>query len=91
MSSNSLNVNAACFYPKSVRSAEDSFSKLLTKFKKHEDNKWKEDAHITQDEIYRKFITDIESGKLNSLDKICFMASVLKRNVVVYDKDRWYA
>jgi hypothetical protein len=91
MSSKDLNVNAACFYPKSVRSVEDSFSEHLTMFKKCEDACWKEDAHIVQDEIYRKFIMDIDSGKLDSLDKIRFMSSVLKQKVVAYDKNRWYA
>jgi hypothetical protein len=91
MSSNGLNVNAERFYPKSVRIAEDSFKTHLETFKKSEDKKWKEDAHIVQDEIYRKFIMDIDSGKLDSLDKIRFMSSVLKQKVVAYDNDRWYA
>ena len=91
MSSKSLNVNAAEFYPNRVKNVLSNYEKSLSIFKKHQENYNCEMAHITQDEIYRQFITDIESGNLNSLDEIKFMAFVIKQTVVAYDKNRWYS
>ena len=61
--------------------------KILSKYKKmfiqlkeeHGDN---EVAHGTQDEIYRKFIKDIASGKFETKEDIVFLAKEIKKNTV---------
>lgn len=72
--------------------------KILSKYKKmfvklKEENGDNESAHVTQDEIYRKFIKDIASGKFESREDIVLLAKEIKKNVIVYDNDqnRWYS
>ncbi len=72
--------------------------KILSKYKKmfvklKEENGDNETAHVTQDEIYRKFIKDIASDKFESREDIVLLAKEIKKNVIVYDNDqnRWYA
>ena len=72
--------------------------KIMSKYKKmfiqlKELNYDNEAAHSTQDEIYRKFIKDIASGKFETKEDIAFLAKELKKNVIVYDtnENRWYA
>jgi hypothetical protein len=71
---------------------EEEYLKLIQKFVKveHEYDD-KEYAHIIQDEIYRKFINDIANNKLNSLKEVKLIAKIIKKHVIKYDKDRWYA
>ena len=58
-----------------------------------EENGDNETAHVTQDEIYRKYIKDIASGKFENKEDIVLLAKEIKKNVIVYDNDqnRWYA
>jgi hypothetical protein len=86
-----LNANAPAFYPSSVRNVKTRYDKNLTEFKQYQDKHYKEEAHIFQDKIYRQFIKEIESGKLNKIDEIQFISSVIKTEVIVHDKNRWYA
>lgn len=50
----------------------------------------KEEAHIFQDKIYRKFIRDIVNNKIKITDVKEF-AKNMNKYVVKYDKERWYA
>jgi hypothetical protein len=52
-----------------------------------------ESAHCLQDEIYRKFITDISEGKFRSDAELKAMTLLVKLNVVNYGKPGhwWYA
>jgi len=70
--------------------------KMLSKYKKmferlKEVNDDNEAAHVIQDEIYRKYIKDIASGKFESKEDIVFLSKEIKKNVIVYDVNRWYA
>jgi hypothetical protein len=47
--------------------------------------------HINQDKLYRKFITDIVDGKIKNMKTVKTIALLLKRDVVKYDKNRWYS
>jgi hypothetical protein len=47
--------------------------------------------HIIQDRIYRNFIQDIECGKLNKIEEIQFISSLIVKNIIIYDKNRWYS
>jgi hypothetical protein len=90
MSSN-LNVNAPEFYPRNIRMVKHSYEKELKLFKKAENKQDTEYAHIIQDRIYRKFINDIQSGKLSKMEEIHFVSCLIVNQVIVYDKNRWYA
>ena len=52
-----------------------------------------ESAHIHQDKVYRLFIKDIDSNKFKSIDDIKYVAKIIKRDIVKYDKEsnRWYS
>jgi hypothetical protein len=67
------------------------YRKMFVKLK--EENGDNEVAHVTQDEIYRKYIKDIASGKFENKEDIVLLAKEIKKNVIVYDNDqnRWYA
>ena len=70
--------------------------KIMSKYKKmferlKEVNDDNETAHGIQDEIYRKYIKDIASGKFETKEDIVFLAKEIKKNVIVYDVNRWYA
>ena len=70
--------------------------KMLSKYKKmferlKEVNDDNEAAHGIQDEIYRKYIKDIASGKFETKEDIVLLAKEIKKNVIVYDVNRWYA
>ena len=70
--------------------------KIMTKYKKmfiqlKEVNHDNEAAHAIQDEIYRKCIKDIASGKFENKEDIVELAKEIKKNVIVYDTNRWYA
>jgi hypothetical protein len=73
----------------------DKYKKLCKQLcNNHENNTLDRDnegSHIEQDKIYRKFITDIANGKIKSMKSVKEIAVILKKDVVKYDKDRWYA
>ncbi len=52
-----------------------------------------EDNHRTEDEIYRRFIRDIASGKFNSQEDIIIMAKKIKKEIIDdrMCECRWYA
>ena len=70
---------------------EKDYNSLFIKL--HNDNKKddNEGAHATQDELYRKFIKDIRTKKFLTLQDIKKLANDMNKNVVKYDKNRWYA
>ncbi len=41
--------------------------------------------------IYRKFIKDIATGKINNLEEIVNLSKLLNKKVVKNDKGMWYA
>ncbi len=51
----------------------------------------KETYHYDQDVIYRKFIKDIATGKLNNAEEIINLAKLLNNKVVKKDIGLWYA
>lgn len=52
-----------------------------------------EDNHRTEDEIYRRFIRDVASGKFNSQEDIILMAKKIKKEIIDdrMCECRWYA
>jgi hypothetical protein len=68
----------------------DKYNKLIKKMtdvNKHD----KEVYHMEQDVIYRTFIKDIATGKINNMDDIIILSKLLNNKVVKNDKDMWYA
>ena len=47
-------------------------------------------SHIIQDKIYRKFINDVTTQKIKGAE-LLQIANLLKKRVIKYDKNRWYA
>ena len=78
----------------------DKYTKLIKKLEqcpnvtcgvngnKHID---KERYHYDQDVIYRKFIKDIATGKINNAEEIINLAKLLNNKVVKKDTGLWYA
>jgi len=66
----------------------DKYIKLCDKLDKLKDDN--ERSHMLQDKIYRKFIRDITKQNIKR-DDIIKIADILKKRVIKYDKDRWYA
>ncbi len=66
-----------------------AYNKLINKMEvqKHD----KEVYHVEQDVIYRKFIKDIATGKVNNLEEIVNLSKLLNKKVVKNDKGMWYA
>ncbi len=56
-------------------------------------DKWdcKEMYHFEQDAIYRRFIKDIATDKINNMDDIIIISKLLNNKVVKNDKDLNYA
>lgn len=67
------------------------YNKLFIKLKKLRENGDNEVSHILQDKIYRKFIKDICNNNLSTLTDIKKIADDMNKNIVKYDKGRWYA
>lgn len=69
------------------------YEKMCLKSIKLNESCLKEDSHIYQDKIYRTFIRDISNEKFKSLKSIKYVADMLKKDVIKYDKEenRWYA
>ena len=70
--------------------------KIMSKYKNmferlKEVNDDNEAAHYIQDKIYRTYIKDIASGKFETKEDIVVLAKEIKKNVIVYDVNRWYA
>ena len=68
---------------------EKQYGSLFAKLEKLGDNN--EVSHMLQDKIYRKFIKDICNDKVTTVKDIKKIANDLKKNVVKYDVERWYA
>ena len=66
----------------------DSYNKLIKKMEQCPD---KESYHVEQDAIYRKFIKDIATGKINDHHEIIGISKLLNKKVVKNDKGMWYA
>jgi hypothetical protein len=91
MSSKRLNANAPEFYPSNLKKIKYEYEIDIKKLEKYENKGCNESSHVCQDEIYRKFIKDIAFGKLNKLEDIKFISSLLVDKVIIHDKNRWYA
>jgi translation initiation factor 1 (eIF-1/SUI1) len=66
----------------------EKYEKLCDKIEKVSDDN--ELSHIIQDKIYRKFINDITNQKIKGAE-LLQIAKLLKKKVIKYDKNRWYA
>jgi len=58
--------------------------KIVSKYRKmfiklKEENSNNESAHVIQDEIYRKFIKEIASGKFENKEDIVLLAKEIKK------------
>jgi hypothetical protein len=73
----------------------DTYKKLCDKSVKNNtlstDSIDQEGTHIAQDKIYRKFINDMVNGNIKTIKAAKEIAVLLKKDVVKYDKHRWYA
>lgn len=87
----SLNANAPVFYPSFIQNIKNEYDKHIEKFQKHQNRGDNEMSHIIQDEIYRKFIKDIECGKLNNIEAMQMISGLIAQKVIAHDKGRWYA
>jgi hypothetical protein len=70
---------------------ENKYNKLFIKLNKIKDKEDREQYHIFQDSIYKKFIIDISNNKFNNVNDITIIAKKIKKNVIKYDKDLWYS
>ena len=70
---------------------EQKYISLFIKLEKLEGENEFSYSHILQDKIYRKFIKDICNNKFTSLKEITKVANSINKNVVKYDKGRFYA
>lgn len=68
----------------------DKYTKLIKKMKDFKEDD-KEMYHIEQDVIYRTFIKDIATGKINNMDDIIILSKLLNNKVVKNDKGMYYA
>ena len=66
----------------------EKYFKLCDKLEKVLDDN--EMSHVMQDKIYRKFINDVTTQKIKGAE-ILQIANLLKKRVIKYDKNRWYA
>jgi hypothetical protein len=66
----------------------NTYNKLIKKMEQCQD---KETYHVEQDVIYRKFIKDIATGKINNLEEIVTLSKLLNNKIVKNDKGMWYA
>ena len=64
------------------------YNKLIDKMDGQKQDK--EVYHVKQDVIYRKFIKDIATGKINNLEEIVTLSKLLNKKVVKNDKGMWY-
>ena len=69
------------------------YDKLFRQLRREDEDNHTETAHVLQDEIYRKFISDTVNGRFCTQDEIRAMALLMKLNVVDFDKPGhwWYA
>lgn len=66
----------------------EKYEKLCDKLERVSDDN--ERSHIIQDKIYRKFINDVTTQKIKGVE-LLQIANLLKKRVIKYDKNRWYA
>jgi hypothetical protein len=77
----------------------DKYNKLIKKMEQHNTFQFNKDRphddkeayHAEQDVIYRKFIRDIATGKINNAEEIVNLAKLLNNKVVKKDTGLWYA
>ena len=74
-----------------IKNIQKSYERKIKKFEKYEKQGCNETSHIIQDEIYRKFIKDIQNKKINNMDEVYFVSKLILDKVIIYDKNRWYA
>lgn len=65
-----------------------SYKELFKEFKEDDFNAIQ---HEVQDEIYRKFILDLSNNKFTKIEDITRVAKKIKKDIIKYDVDRWYA
>ena len=69
---------------------EKIYNPLFIKLKKLIEKDDNELSHVLQDKIYRKFIKDICNNNFSTLNEIKIVANDINKNVIKYDKNRWY-
>ena len=69
---------------------EKKYNKLFIKLTKYRENNAEEDSHILQDKIYRLFIKDICNNNM-TLNDSKIIACNINKQVIKYDKNRWYS
>ena len=69
---------------------EKKYNSLFMKLEKLNQDGDNEYSHILQDKIYRTFIKDIYNNKFTTLKDIKKISNHINKNVVRYDKGRWY-
>jgi hypothetical protein len=69
------------------------YNDLFCRLRREDEDNHTESAHMTQDEIYRKFITDMVGGRFRTQEEIRAMALMMKLNVVDFDTPNhwWYS
>jgi hypothetical protein len=76
-------------YNKLIKKMEHwNFTLVAKDGTKHQDT---EMYHSEQDVIYRTFIKDIATGKINNIDEIITLSKLLNNKVVKKDKNMWYS
>lgn len=72
----------------------NTYNKLIKKMEYYNYNGERQDTesyHVEQDVIYRKFIKDIATGKINNLEEIVTLSKLLNNKIVKNDKGMWYS
>ena len=69
------------------------YDELFRELRREDEDNHTESAHVLQDTIYRKFITDTVTGRFRTQEEYRAMALLMKLNVVDFDKPGhwWYA
>ena len=67
-----------------------SYGTMITELKLLDAGGANEAGHELQDKLYRKFVSDVASGRLGGA-RAKLVAKALKRHVSPHYKERWYA
>ena len=69
------------------------YNELFADLNEYTENQHTESAHMTEDEIYRRFIRDVASGKFKNPEDMILMAKKIKKEIIDdrVCECRWYA
>jgi len=75
---------------------KSSYDEMFESLEQHNERVDTENIHITEDQIYRRFIKDIASNKFTNINNILEIANkindvIIKPNDGTWDTCRWYA